>query len=912
MVSTRLRKWISPLGAIAVLGLWSGALAHGQIAAQLAPRQSEYRLRAGESAVVPVVGLKAVVAVSASPEPKYPIRAFLRSDGASIRVVVPPTTPNGSYAVAVTATDWAGLRRDVAFRLDVAAPQLEPLAAPGTVPVVLLNGFQLVCTNTDSTVAGATSTFGQSLGTDLWGMGLSVAFFNNCSYGDISIEELGNELRTFLGSLTYSDGTAVTQFDLVTHSMGGLIARAYLAGLQPDGTLTPPPNPRIRKLVLIASPNFGSFVAGDIGVQESEMSLGSAFLWDLATWNQGGDDMRGVDALAIAGNAGYWSTPSYPNASDGVVSLTSASLGFARSDSARTRILPYCHIDPNADLGLVTLVMDCSAPTGLGVATADDTHVVIESFLSGGPEWMSIGDTPATNQYLSQYGGAYFRVVDANGQWLSDVSAVTFNGSSLSNGTALGVFDDEYIRGSGTFLANSSSRGQISYGQVAIPNGHYAVFRAKFMPAIFNVTPLLANTPGRVVQSGATITINGVGFGQQQCGAGCQVLAAGSPLQVLSWSDTAISAYLPTMYTGLVTLQVQLAAGTDAINIMASPGVTIGAGPSALRFSYNTGGTAPASQTVQITDTGAGSISWTATANASWVSLSASSGVAPEAISISVNPAGLSVGSYMASIEISAPGTGASPATVSVALIVQAPATPSVQLTSVTNGASFQPGVASAMWVSVFGSNLAPSVRAWNAGDFVNGQLPMSLDGVSVTIDGLAAYVAYISPGQINVLAPDDPVTGPVPVQVTTPQGVSNVLIVEKQPVAPAFFMLGGNYAAAEHADGTYVGRPGLVPGAVARPAQPGETIVLFGTGFGPTNPLLPTNQLVTAPAPLVNKVRVTIGGIAADVVYSGLVESGLCQVNVKVPNVPTGDAAVSAIVAGETTQVVVSITVQN
>ena len=56
----------------------------------------------------------------------------------------------------------------------------------------------------------------------------------------------------------------------------------------------------------------------------------------------------------------------------------------------------------------------------------------------------------------------------------------------------------------------------------------------------------------------------------------------------------------------------------------------------------------------------------------------------------------------------------------------------------------------------------------WQASDIVNGALPTLLQGVSVTVNGLPAYVDYISPTQINALAPDDATLGPVPVQVTT------------------------------------------------------------------------------------------------------------------------------------------------
>jgi len=237
--------------------------------------------------------------------------------------------------------------------------------------------------------------------------------------------------------------------------------------------------------------------------------------------------------------------------------------------------------------------------------------------------------------------------------------------------------------------------------------------------------------------------------------------------------------------------------------------------------------------------------------------------------------------------------------------------TPIVNITSVTNGASFQNGFASATWVSIFGANLSQTTRGWQNSDIVNGLLPTSLSGVSVTINGLPAYVEYISPTQINVLAPDDATVGAVQVQVTTAQGSSNIFTAQKQQFAPAFFTMGGTYAAAQHADYSYVGKPGLLAGATSQPAKPGETILIYGTGFGPTNPPLPSAQLVTTPVVLANSVQFTIEGVVAHVGYAGLVEAGLYQFNVMVPNVPSGDAAVVAQIGGVQTQTGVLITIE-
>jgi len=60
-------------------------------------------------------------------------------------------------------------------------------------------------------------------------------------------------------------------------------------------------------------------------------------------------------------------------------------------------------------------------------------------------------------------------------------------------------------------------------------------------------------------------------------------------------------------------------------------------------------------------------------------------------------------------------------------------------------------------WVSIFGNNLASGTAIWN-GDF-----PTSLGGTKVEIDGKAAYLQFVSPGQINLQAPDDTATGRYP-----------------------------------------------------------------------------------------------------------------------------------------------------
>jgi uncharacterized protein (TIGR03437 family) len=223
---------------------------------------------------------------------------------------------------------------------------------------------------------------------------------------------------------------------------------------------------------------------------------------------------------------------------------------------------------------------------------------------------------------------------------------------------------------------------------------------------------------------------------------------------------------------------------------------------------------------------------------------------------------------------------------------------PTSQVNSVVNAASYQGAITSAGFVSIVGTGFGTTTRGWSSSDFTGTNLPTSLSGVSVTINGKPAYVEYVSPTQVNVIAPDDDTIGPVPVQVTASQGASYTGTVLKQRVSPAFFTyVSGTtiYAVAVHSDGSLVGPAG----PSSRPAVPGEVIEIYGTGFGTTDPAMPTSQLVSQPAPLPLPATVSIGGLNAAVQWVGLVSSGLYQLNVTVPMVTTGDQTVQTTVSG-------------
>jgi uncharacterized protein (TIGR03118 family) len=236
-------------------------------------------------------------------------------------------------------------------------------------------------------------------------------------------------------------------------------------------------------------------------------------------------------------------------------------------------------------------------------------------------------------------------------------------------------------------------------------------------------------------------------------------------------------------------------------------------------------------------------------------------------------------------------------------------AAPVILPNGIVNGASFQLGIAPYTFVSIMGTNLSATTRSWGDSDFVNGRLPASLDGVSVTVDGMPAYPAYISPRQLNVLMPTRLISGQV--QVMSNGLASSVTPAQVTTVAPAFFLFGtSGYAAATHADGTPVGNVTLFPNS-SKPARSNETIMFYGTGFGPTTPTVTDGTLVTSALPLSLPVSITVGGLKAQTLFAGLSATGLYQFNVVIPDMPSGDVPVIAQIAGISTPVA-TVTVQN
>jgi uncharacterized protein (TIGR03437 family) len=229
---------------------------------------------------------------------------------------------------------------------------------------------------------------------------------------------------------------------------------------------------------------------------------------------------------------------------------------------------------------------------------------------------------------------------------------------------------------------------------------------------------------------------------------------------------------------------------------------------------------------------------------------------------------------------------------------IQAP--PSIGKGGVVSASSFGEftAVAPGSWIEIYGTNLAASTQSWQVSDFNGVNAPTKLNGTTVTIGGQLAFINYISQGQVDAQVPSNVPAGLQQMTVTTAAGVSSSYAITVNAVEPGFdappsFSVNGvQYVVALFTDGAYVLPTGAIAGINSRPAQPGDTIILYGVGFGPVTPNIPAGQIVEEANSLSSKFSISFGGTPATVSYAGLAPNyiGLYQFNVVVPTIPSGN----------------------
>jgi uncharacterized protein (TIGR03437 family) len=233
---------------------------------------------------------------------------------------------------------------------------------------------------------------------------------------------------------------------------------------------------------------------------------------------------------------------------------------------------------------------------------------------------------------------------------------------------------------------------------------------------------------------------------------------------------------------------------------------------------------------------------------------------------------------------------------------------------AVVDGASTQAGaVVPGKIVVLYGDRLGPATLA-NTTVSSAGKLSTNVGNTQVLFDGTPAPLLYSVAGQVAAIVPYglDGKTG-TQVQVRNGTNLSDAVALPVSPVGPSIFTadLSGS------GQGVVLNDDVVTVNSSAKPAAKGSIVVIYATGEGQTSPAGMDGQLANGPRypnPLL-PVQVNIGGIAAEVLYSGAAPTlvaGVMQLNVRIPaDAPSGDVPVEVIVGTAHSQPGVTISVK-
>ncbi|HEY1754035.1 MAG TPA: serine hydrolase [Bryobacteraceae bacterium] len=211
-------------------------------------------------------------------------------------------------------------------------------------------------------------------------------------------------------------------------------------------------------------------------------------------------------------------------------------------------------------------------------------------------------------------------------------------------------------------------------------------------------------------------------------------------------------------------------------------------------------------------------------------------------------------------------------------------------ISTVLGAATLLPKAAAA-YCSIKGFGFTDQAATDWSSSITSSALPTSIGGISVSVNGQPSYVQYISATQVNFLVPSSAAAGIADVDLITPTGAMSSTI-EIDAVAPGLFcytLKGVLYPSSVYATGNgvvYVAAAGALPGYASRPAAAGDIIELYATGCGPTNPAAPDGVVLSQAYRAANLAafQVTIAGKTTFVLFAGLVNPGLWQLNVQIP----------------------------
>jgi len=439
------------------------------------------------------------------------------------------------------------------------------------------------------------------------------------------------------------------------------------------------------------------------------------------------------------------------------------------------------------------------------------------------------------------------------------------------------------------------------------PPGTYTVTATQGTLAATNYTFTFVSGSMTVVKAATGVGVNGITPGITASPGQSFVVSfivagavgAAAPTGAMSYTVDGGAAQTATLNNGTATVTFAgLAVGAHAVlnsyggdgNYLATTPapltLTIMKASSQLKVSISPGNTVLQGQNFTLNFTAAGTGATAAPTGT--VSCTVDGGATPQtatltAGSASLTLAGLAVGTHTVACTYGGDTNYPAAAAASITLTVQQ-AAPAINAGGVVSAAGTNGGVSPGGLMSLFGNNLQGSTSS-GAANALAEPLPITLGGTQVLVNGVSAPLLYVAPGQINCQAPHEtPVGTPVQLAVVT-NGISSLpLMVTFSTYAPTVFLYPRTATSTDpvitHANGTLV--------TPTSPAQPGEVLVIYGTGAGKLNnqPLDGAGAPTSPPATTVATPTVTLGGAAVTVSFSGLAPGfvGLLQINIQMP----------------------------
>jgi uncharacterized protein (TIGR03437 family) len=250
-------------------------------------------------------------------------------------------------------------------------------------------------------------------------------------------------------------------------------------------------------------------------------------------------------------------------------------------------------------------------------------------------------------------------------------------------------------------------------------------------------------------------------------------------------------------------------------------------------------------------------------------------------LTFNVNSSGLNAGDYSATATVTS-GSGAAAVTIPVSFSILAPGSePKLSAGGAVDAADSLGTLAPGALASIYGQGLASATAG-----AASLPLPTEVAGASMTVNGVLAPILFASSGQVNVQIPWETQPGTATIAARF-KGVSgNSITATVGQVAPGIFVT-------VYPDGSLT---------TGKPAAAGDVLVIYANGLGPVNPSVATGAASPGtPAVTTQTPTVTVGGVNAEVLFSGLTPglAGLYQVNMRVP---------SGFVVGANTPVVLTI----